>query len=143
MRNSPGLRRFQVSIALGVLCVSSALVPAMADGPRGILGGNRLLATGGVMQIEGSAGGGAVPWALITGLGTDAQIGGSGFCTEARVQRFDLASWGVAAGFHDRVEVAFARQTFDLDEIIPGESIDVDVIGAKVRLFGDAVFDQD
>lgn len=106
-------------------------------------GSNRLLATGGVMEIEGSAGGGAVPWALIAGLGTDAQIGGSGFCTEARVQRFDLESCGVAVGLYDRVELSYARQKFDLHEIIPRESIAVDVFGAKVRLFGDAVYDQD
>ncbi|MEJ0084440.1 MAG: DUF3034 family protein [Pseudomonadota bacterium] len=111
--------------------------------PDALAGSSRLLATGGVAQIEGSAGGGAVPWALIAGLGSDAQTGGSGFCTEARVQKFDLRSCGVAVGFHDRVEVSYARQRFDLDEIIPGESIAVDVIGAKVRLLGDAVYDQD
>jgi hypothetical protein len=108
-----------------------------------IAGSNRLLATGGVMEIEGSAGGGAVPWALIAGLGTDAQIGGSAFCTNARQQRFELRSCGLAIGFHDRVEISYAKQRFDLDEIIPGESIAVDVIGAKLRLFGDAVYDQD
>jgi hypothetical protein len=110
---------------------------------NGFAGSNRLLATGGVMQIEGSAGGGAVPWALIAGLGTDAQIGGSGYCTGARVQKFDLRSCGVAVGFYDRVEVSYAKQKFDLDEIIPGQSISVDVIGAKLRLLGDAVYDQD
>ena len=106
-------------------------------------GSNRLLATGGVMEIEGSAGGGAVPWALIAGLGTDAQIGGSAFCTDARQQKFELRSCGLAVGFYDRVEVSYARQRFDLDEIIPGESISVDVIGAKLRLLGDAIYDQD
>lgn len=105
--------------------------------------GDRLLATGGVMQIEGSAGGGLVPWALIAGLGTDAQVGGSGFCTRAHVQKFDLRSCGIAVGLFDRVELSYARQTFDLAQIIAGESIDVDVLGAKVRMFGDAVFDQD
>jgi hypothetical protein len=106
-------------------------------------GSNRLLATGGVMEIEGSAGGGAVPWALIAGLGTDAQIGGSAFCTDARQQKFELRSCGLAVGFYDRVEVSYANQRFDLDEIIPGESISMDVIGAKLRLLGDAVYDQD
>lgn len=105
--------------------------------------GNRLLATGGVMQVEGSAGGGIVPWALIAGLGTDAQIGGSAFCTNVRPQAFELRSCGVAIGFHDRVEVSFASQRFDLDEIIAGESITQTIFGAKVRVLGDAVFDQD
>jgi hypothetical protein len=106
-------------------------------------GSNRLLATGGVTQIEGSAGGGAVPWALIAGLGTDAQTGGSAFCTNVRPQKFELRSCGFAVGFHDRVEVSYANQRFDLDEIIAGESITQDVFGLKVRLVGDAVYDQD
>jgi hypothetical protein len=106
-------------------------------------GSNRLLATGGVMEIEGSAGGGAVPWALIAGLGTDAQIGGSAYCTSARQQSFELRSCGLAVGIRERVELSVAKQRFDLDEIIPGESISVDVFGAKVRLLGDAVYDQD
>jgi hypothetical protein len=116
-------------LALGATCSQAA--------------GNRLLATGGVMEIEGSAGGGAVPWALIAGLGTDEQVGGSGYCTYARQQKFALRACGAAIGIYDRVEVSYARQEFDLDEIIPGESIAVDVAGLKVRLLGDAVFDQD
>jgi len=43
------------------------------------MAGDRLLATGGVSQIEGAGGGGLTPWALITGYGTDAQIGGTAF----------------------------------------------------------------
>jgi hypothetical protein len=118
------------------------LLLAMLASAQALAGSNRLLATGGVMEVEGSAGGGAVPWALIAGLGTDEQIGGSGFCTEARVQKFDLESCGVAVGLNDRVEVSYAQQKFDLDEIIPGESIGVDVAGIKVRVVGDAVYDQ-
>ena len=118
-------------IALGCAAVNS------------FAGSNRLLATGGVMEVEGSAGGGAVSWALIAGLGTDAQIGGSAFCTQARQQSFELRSCGFAVGFYDRVEVSYARQRFDLDEIIAGKSITVDVVGAKLRLLGDAVYDQD
>jgi hypothetical protein len=114
-----------------------------AAAPSVLAGSNRLLATGGVMQLEGSAGGGLAPWALIAGLGTDEQIGGSAFCTQVRPQAFELRSCGLAVGFHDRVEISFASQRFDLDEIIPGESISQRVFGAKVRLLGDAVFDQD
>lgn len=106
-------------------------------------GSDRLLATGGVMQIEGSAGGGAVPWALIAGLGTDAQVGGSAFCTRARTQKFEFGSCGLALGLLDRVELSYARQSFDLEEVVPGRSIGVDVAGIKFRAFGDAVYDQD
>jgi hypothetical protein len=134
-RRANRLLTHSLAVLAGVALASAA--------PDAMAGSNRLLATGGVMQVEGSAGGGAVPWALIAGLGTDAQIGGSAFCTNARQQSFELRSCGLALGFHDRVEISYAKQRFDLDEIIPGKSISVDVIGAKVRLLGDAVYDQD
>jgi Protein of unknown function (DUF3034) len=107
------------------------------------LAGDRLLATGGVMNLEGSAGGGLTPWALIAGLGTDREVGASAFCTQVKPQDFRLDSCGVAAGFFDRVEVSAARQTFNLGATAPGQTIDQTIIGGKLRLFGDAVLDQD
>ena len=48
-------------LALGVAAASSLYsVPASA-------GQGRLLATGGATQIEGAAGGGIVPWAVLSG----------------------------------------------------------------------------
>ncbi len=105
--------------------------------------GDRLLATGGVMNLEGSAGGGLTPWALIAGLGTDEEIGASAFCTQVKPQGFRLNSCGVAAGFFNRAELSVARQTFNLGATAPGQNIDQTIIGGKVRLFGDAVLDQD
>ena len=129
---------FPDSVSKILLLAAVAVVSPVANAA-----GNRLLATGGVMQIEGSAGGGIVPWALIAGLGTDAQTGASAYCTDVRPQSFELRSCGAALGIHDRVELSYANQRFDLDEIIAGESITQNVFGAKVRVFGDAVFDQD
>jgi len=105
--------------------------------------GERLLGTGGVMEIEGSGGGGLTPWALISGLGTDREVGASAYCTDIRPQYFSLTSCGLAAGAYDRIEVSYARQRFGLDDVAPGRSINENVFGAKVRVFGDAVFDQD
>jgi len=105
--------------------------------------GDRLLATGGIMELEGSAGGGLTPWAVIAGLGTDDQIGASAFCTQVKPQDFKLDSCGVAAGFYDRLELSVDRQTFNLGNTVPGENIDQTILGAKVRLFGNVVFDQD
>jgi hypothetical protein len=106
------------------------------------LAGDRLLATGGVMNLEGSAGGGLTPWAFIAGLGTDREVGVSAYCTQVEPQDFRLDSCGVAAGFFDRVELSAARQTFNLGATAPGQNIDQTIIGGKVRLFGDAVLDQ-
>lgn len=123
--------------------VMAVLALATSLATSHVSAGNRLLATGGVMQIEGSAGGGLTPWALIAGLGTDRQVGASAFCTSVNPQDFNLRSCGLALGIRDRVEVSYARQRFDLDKIIPGEAIGQSVFGVKVRLLGDAVFDQD
>jgi hypothetical protein len=107
------------------------------------LAGDRLLATGGVMNLEGSAGGGLTPWALIAGLGTDREIGASAFCTQVKPSGFKLDSCGVAVGLYNRVEISVARQTFNLGATVPGQNIDQTIVGGKVRLFGDAVLDQD
>lgn len=98
---------------------------------------------GGITEIEGSAGGGITPWALIAGLGTEDQIGGSAACTRVKPQDFRLDSCALAVGIRNRLELSAASLHFDLGSTVPGQSIRMVVVGAKVRLFGDAVFDQD
>ena len=106
--------------------------------------GDRLLATGGATQIEGAAGGGLVPWALISGYGTRDQIGGTAFYTHLRTQDdFDLQSAGGSIGFNNRVEISYSHLRFGLGDTVPGERIRMNVLGAKLRLFGDAIYDQD
>ena len=111
---------------------------------RSAFAGDKLLATGGVMQIEGAGGGGLVPWALITGYGTRDQIGGSVFYTRAETRSgLKLESGGIGVGFNNRVEISLNQIQFGLGKIKPGLTIKVDTLGAKIRLFGDAVYDQD
>jgi hypothetical protein len=105
--------------------------------------GDRLLATDGLMSVEGSAGGGLTPWALIAGLGTDRQTGASGFCTEVRPQAFELDSCGIAVGVDNRLELSIDRQRLNIGAVIPGQTLDQTILGAKVRLYGDLVVDQD
>ena len=105
--------------------------------------GDRLLATGGVSQIEGAAGGGLVPWAVITGYGTRDQIGLTAFHTAIEINDFRLMSSGVAVGLYDRLEISLARQMLSLQKTAPGQSIRQDIFGAKLNLVGDAVVDQD
>lgn len=109
-----------------------------------LLAGDRLLATGGVMQIEGAGGGGLTPWALISGYGTDKQIGSSAFYTEAKTNGdFEISSGGVSVGLYNRLEISLSQQKLGLSDTVPGESIRMDTLGVKVRLFGDAIYDQD
>lgn len=125
-----------------LLQILTMLFALIAANP--LTAGERLLATGGVMQIEGSAGGGLTPWALIAGYGTREEIGATSFYTNARTQGgFEMNLAGVALGFNNRVEVSYGHQLFNLGDTVPGEYIHMHTLGAKVRLFGDAVYDQD
>jgi hypothetical protein len=126
-----------------VLAAGLALTGASALAqPRPDMG--KLLATGGVTQIEGAGGGGLVPWALITGYGTRDSWGANAHATGVRTQDYSLDSAGVAAGIADRVELSFARQHFKgslapLDRL----SIKQDIFGVKLKVAGDAVYEQD
>ena len=108
----------------------------------------RLLATTGVSQIEGAGGGGLVPWAIITGYGTRDAVGGNVHGTVVRTGSYALSSVGAAVGLYDRVELSYARHWFDTREtgrrlgLGAGYTFNQDVFGAKVRLFGDVVYDQ-
>lgn len=109
----------------------------------------RLLMTGGVTQVEGAGGAGLTPWATITGYGTDASYGANVFYTEARLPDFTLRSAGGSVGIKNRLEVSYARQEFDTGEtgarlgLRPGYTFKQDIVGAKLRVTGDAIYDQD
>lgn len=100
--------------------------------------GGRLLATDGATQIEGSAGSGLVPWAVIAGTGTRDEIGGSGFATGVFVDDLRLGSFGVATGLYDRVELSFAHQILEVRPL--DEDLRQNVFGIKVRAAGDLVY---
>lgn len=111
--------------------------------------GGRLLLTGGVSTIEGAGGGGLVPWALIGGYGTRDELGINAYVTGVDTKDFTLASFGAAINVRNRLELSVARQNFNLREVgnvlALGNryTISQTIIGAKVRLFGDAVLEQD
>lgn len=138
------------SAAFAALAIHSPA--ALADEPDFLtprLTSGKLLLTGGVSQIEGSAGGGLTPWAVIGGYGTASQVGANAHATYVRTQDFALTTYGAAIGIGNRVELSVARQEFDTRQagaqlgLGSGFKFRMDTIGVKVRLFGDAILDQD
>ena len=123
--------------ALAALCAGGAAAQAMPD-----MG--KFLATGGVSQVEGAGGGGIVPWALISGYGTRDSWGANTHYTYLKTQDYKLTSFGVAIGVADRVEVSLANQQFK-GSLAPLDRLDIeqDIVGVKVKVAGDAVYDQD
>ena len=104
----------------------------------------KLTATGGVSQLEGAGGGGLTPWALITGYGTRDSWGANAHVTGVRTQDYTLDSYGVAVGIADRIELSLARQDFR-GNLAPLDQLHVsqEIVGVKLKLIGDAVYDQD
>jgi hypothetical protein len=111
--------------------------------------GGKLLLTGGVSELEGAAGGGITPWAVIGGYGSEGQWGANAFYTRVDVDDCHLDDYGVLVGWNDRVEFSLARQRFDTEQIGAalglgeGFSLSQDIVGVKVRVAGDAVLDSD
>ena len=111
--------------------------------------GGKLLLTGGVSQLEGAAGGGLTPWAVIGGYGTQDQIGANAFYTRVNLGDYHLDDAGVLVGIHDRVELSVSQQRFNTEHVGAllglgeGYTFTQDVYGVKVRVAGEAVLDAD
>ena len=123
--------------------------PEAAEPPRAFAEQGRLLATAGVGTVEGAAGGGIVPWAAIAGHGTRDAWGVAANVTTLRLADVSLHAAGAALGAFDRLELSYQHQWFDTRAaggrlgIGRGYTFEQDVIGAKLRLWGDLVADQD
>lgn len=136
----------QKTIILGLLTLA---LGACSAAPSFKPDQGRLLATGAVSQIEGSAGSGLTNWAVISGYGSNTSWGGNTHYTQVELPDFQLRSYGASVGVKNRVELSYARQDFDLGDTGPrlglrdGYTFSQDIIGAKVRVVGDAVYDQD
>jgi hypothetical protein len=125
----------RAAVILGLLA-SAVATPATAqvvDWIPDSRTGGKLILTGGVSTLEGSGGGGLATWAVTSGYGERDGIGGNVH----------------AASFWDRVEVSVARQEFDTGAtgaalgLGAGFTFTQDIVGVKVKLIGDAVYDQD
>jgi hypothetical protein len=126
-----------------VACIGPARAQSLAFGQEG-----KLRLTGGVDSIDGAAGGGLTPWAVTASYATDNQVGATAHATRIHTQDYGMLTYGVAVGIRDRVEASLARQDFDTGRTgtalgLPGLHLKLDIIGAKVRVAGDAVLDSD
>lgn len=101
-------------------------------------GDGKLIATAGLIQIEGSGGGGIVPWATLAGYDSQEQISLSAVSSTVDLDDYRLNVIGVNASFYDRLEVGYAQQRFDLKTL--GGDIKQSITSLKYRLYGDVVY---
>ena len=176
-------RRRRIS---AVVCALGLALPFAAQGAIGqasLFGQGRLLGTGAVTAVDGAAGGGINPWAVISGYGTNQQIGATAFYSHVLLNNYNMDAYGASLGIFNRIEISYARQSFSLgntgtalDQAInayayglagvnPSASqlnapasqtlglsgpaffgnnyqLNQDIVGLKVRLFGNIVYDQ-
>lgn len=135
------------------ICLGGALAGALAlaggASAAELQTGGKLLLTGGVSALEGGAGGGLSTWGVIAGNETRDGIGGKVHATYVDVPDYKLRAYGGAVGLYDRVELSAARQEFDTGStgaklgLGQGFTFKQDVLGVKVKVLGDAVYDQD
>lgn len=130
-----------------------ACAAALAS-PLALADTGKLVLTGGVSSIDGAAGGGLTPWAVIGSNATAGEVGVAAHLSRARTQDYGLTTYGVALGYKDRLELSLAQQRFDAGAALalngiapfgvqPGQHIQMDIVGLKVRLAGDAILDSD
>ena len=141
-----GNRRLQGGWRLGA---ALALAGAMVSSAHALQPGQgKLLLTGGVSSIDGAAGGGLTPWALTGTQATAGQMGATAYVTGVRTQDYTLGIYGFAVAADDRLELSLAHQDLDTHNNLaplglPGLHLKQDIVGLKLRLFGDAVLDSD
>lgn len=132
-----------------LLLAAALAATALPADARNRRSGGKLLLTNGVSTVEGSAGGGLATWSVIAGNETRDGIGGAAHATIVALPDFDLETFGGAIGVNDRIELSYARQSFDTRAagaalgLGRGFTFKQHVIGAKWRVAGDAIFDQD
>ncbi|WP_419317625.1 DUF3034 family protein [Caulobacter sp. ErkDOM-E] len=139
---------YKILPALGCV-VAAALGLTSRAAATEIETGGKLLLTGGVSALEGGAGGGLATWGVIAGNETRNGVGGKVHATYVDVPDYQLRAAGAAIGLYDRVELSVARQEFDTGAtgaklgLGKGFTFRQDIIGAKLRVLGDAVYEQD
>lgn len=87
------------------------------------------LAQAAVTDVDGAAGGGIVPWALLAPSTPTASF------TYVNTGDYSLTSLGISGTLFKRLELSYARQAFNTGPVGLG-TINVDTFGAKVKLLG-------
>ena len=115
-----------LAISLLVFCNCSAIA------------GSKVIGTGGATTIEGSAGGGIVPWAVINGYASSGQWSVTGFGNQVGVDDFSLRTIGAGFSYGNQLEVSLTKQTFALETI--GGDLKQTIVGVKYHVAGELLY---
>lgn len=132
--------------------LSTALVSGWVAGPA-LADTGKLLLTGGVSSVEGSAGGGITPWAVLGTQATDGEVGASAHLSRLSTSDYGLSAYGVTLNLKNTLELSLGRQDLSAQPatalnalgfgVTNDPHLKMDVVGAKLHLLGNAVLDAD
>lgn len=130
------LVRVTAVAAILSICGSAASAATFIGADEG-----KLNLTAGFSDVDGAGGAGLVPLAFITGYGSRDSWGANVHYTSVQLNDFQLNAYGVGVGVLDRFELSYTRHELDVNGgALDGLGVEQEIIGAKVKLFGDAVY---
>ena len=140
---------YSTRLLLSFLLISLYVNPLLAAD-------SRLIMSGGITGFEGVAGGGITPWAMIGGYASEDEIDFTVNAQTLDVDRYHLTTGGVLLSVYDRFELSLQRQSLSVSDDVTGDAfaaltanaittaqstkIEQDIVGLKVKLYGDAIF---
>jgi len=138
------MNRFFLVLTAAAFCCTTSAATLDLDSKNSI-SRSRLLATGGVSTIEGTAGGGIVPMAVIAGYGAQEEQSAVAFGSYVDTGDYQLEVIGGSWSWRNRVELSIGQQKLTHDSLtaalsLPTDSISQRIISAKVRVAGDLIY---
>jgi Protein of unknown function (DUF3034) len=139
--------KFNQGVTMHVKAAAVALASLMAACATHAETG-KLLLTGGVSSVDGAAGGGLTPWAVIGSNASAGEVGVTAHLTRVNTTDYGLTAAGAAVGLRDQYEISLARQDLRTGITgallgLPGLHLRQTIVAGKARLAGDAVLDSD
>lgn len=138
------MKRYFVALIASIYCCSAYAATLDLESENKI-SRSRLLATGGVSTIEGVAGGGIVPMAVLSGYGAQEEQSAVAFASYVDTGDYQLSVAGGSWSWRNRIELSIAQQKLTHDSLtaalsLPTDSISQRIISAKVRIAGDLIY---
>ncbi|HVT36998.1 MAG TPA: DUF3034 family protein, partial [Nevskiaceae bacterium] len=115
-------------LAAGALSSTAAQADWYNDG--------KVLATGGVITVDGAGGGGITPWATISGYETKDGINGGLHYTWVYLPDYSLNSYGATVGFYDRLELSYTNSVLPTGSTFDTVGLLTTTLGSTVGLAG-------
>jgi Protein of unknown function (DUF3034) len=151
LRKKKAIKGISRSEGLRMKLVKAVLLLGLVGAAHADTG--KLLLTGGISSVEGAAGGGITPWAVIGSMAADGENGVFAHTSRLKTEDYGLNTLGVGIALKNTLELTLSRQDLSAAparalnalgfNVSEGAHLKMDVLGIKMRVAGDAVLNSD